>query len=238
MQSQRATSTRTAEVTGQRNVATSNPQLPTPALLNPVLQLQQTFGNQAVQRLLRSRVIQARLNISQPGDPFEQEADRVAEKVMRMPAPAVQRACAPCSSGGSSCPKCEAEKEKLVQRRVEHSTDNIGASVPDNFLQNLGPGQPLDVSTRAFFEPRFGHDFGGVRVHTSPRAAESASVVNHALATILAESGCTPARARQSRRAWSTPLRTQWVTKSCSAPDSMRRTAQASGHSWRTNSST
>ena len=108
MQSQRATSTRTAEVTGQRNVATSNPQLPTPALLNPVLQLQQTFGNQAVQRLLRSRVIQARLNISQPGDPFEQEADRVAEKVMRMPAPAVQRACAPCSSGGSSCPKCEA----------------------------------------------------------------------------------------------------------------------------------
>jgi len=147
-------------------------------LLNPVLQLQQTFGNQAVQRLLRSRVIQARLNISQPGDPFEQEADRVAEKVMRMPAPAVQRACAPCSSGGPPCSKCESEQEKLVQRRVEPSTDSVQASVPDNFLHNLGPGQPLDLSTRAFFEPRFGHDFGGVRVHTSPRAAESASVVN------------------------------------------------------------
>jgi len=178
MQSQRATTTRAAEASSQKNAGASNVQLPITAPLNPILQLQQTLGNQAVQQLLRSRMLQAKLSISQPGDPFEQEADRVAEKVMRMPAPAVQRACAPCSSGGSSCPKCESEEEKLVQRRVEPSTDSMDASVPDNFLQNLGPGQPLDLSTRAFFEPRFGHDFGGVRVHTGPRAAESAREVN------------------------------------------------------------
>lgn len=35
-------------------------------------------------------------------------------------------------------------------------------------------GQPLDTPTRAFMEPRFGHDFGKVRVHTDARAAESA----------------------------------------------------------------
>src|SRR3954452_15766007 len=40
------------------------------------------------------------------------------------------------------------------------------------------PGQPLDAATRAFFEPRFGHDFGHVRVHTDARAAESAASVN------------------------------------------------------------
>ncbi len=41
--------------------------------------------------------IQVKLEISQPGDPSEQEADRVAEQVMRMPepsAPILQRACA------------------------------------------------------------------------------------------------------------------------------------------------
>src|SRR5580704_13033564 len=27
-------------------------------------------------------------------------------------------------------------------------------------------GQPLDKKTRSFFEPRFGHSFGNVRVHT------------------------------------------------------------------------
>lgn len=55
---------------------------------HPILALQQTIGNQAVQRLLQSSQIQAKLKISQPGDPFEQEADRVADTVMRMPEPA------------------------------------------------------------------------------------------------------------------------------------------------------
>lgn len=40
------------------------------------------------------------------------------------------------------------------------------------------PGQPLDATTRAIFEPRFGHDFSQVRVHTDTKAAESARAVN------------------------------------------------------------
>ena len=39
------------------------------------------------------------------------------------------------------------------------------------------PGQPLDAETRAFFEPRFGHDFSQVRVHTDAKAAESARAI-------------------------------------------------------------
>lgn len=39
-------------------------------------------------------------------------------------------------------------------------------------------GQPLDDATRAFMEPRFGHDFGAVRVHTDSQAAESAEAVS------------------------------------------------------------
>jgi hypothetical protein len=40
------------------------------------------------------------------------------------------------------------------------------------------PGQPLDASTRAFMEPRFGHDFSHVRVHTDAKAAESSQSVD------------------------------------------------------------
>jgi len=40
------------------------------------------------------------------------------------------------------------------------------------------PGRPLDASTRAFFEPRFGHAFGNVRVHADGKAGESARAVN------------------------------------------------------------
>jgi hypothetical protein len=55
--------------------------------------LQRTIGNQASQRLARSNVgfdfakiaIQPRLKINQRGDVYEQEADRIAERIMRMP---------------------------------------------------------------------------------------------------------------------------------------------------------
>jgi hypothetical protein len=39
-------------------------------------------------------------------------------------------------------------------------------------------GQPLDPKTRTFFESRFGHDFGSVRVHTDAKAVDSAQAVN------------------------------------------------------------
>ena len=76
--------------------------------------------------------IQAKLTVNQPGDRYEQEADRVAEQVMRMPGPAVmgaasreadgppglQRKCATCASGQGICSKCSAEEqEETLQRK-------------------------------------------------------------------------------------------------------------------------
>lgn len=45
-------------------------------------------------------------------------------------------------------------------------------------------GQPLDPATRALMEPRFGHDFGRVRVHANGRAAESAAAVDAVAYTV------------------------------------------------------
>ena len=93
--------------------------------------MQWALGNQAVQRLLRSGVIQAKLKIGQPGDRYEREADRVAELVMRMPdsevsgtsevPPKVQRKCATWVSGHGLCPNC-AEEEEVIQRKPLAST--------------------------------------------------------------------------------------------------------------------
>ena len=63
--------------------------------LDHVLYLQRTIGNQAVQRLIRSGALQAKLRIGQLRDKYEQEADRVADAVMRMPEPGVQRQAEP-----------------------------------------------------------------------------------------------------------------------------------------------
>src|SRR5215472_3873218 len=48
--------------------------------------VQQSAGNLAIQRLFNSGLIQAKLSISQPNDPYEQEADRIADQVIATPA--------------------------------------------------------------------------------------------------------------------------------------------------------
>lgn len=133
-------------------------------------------------RCQRTLPVQMKLSVSQPGDLYEQEADRVAEQVMRMPEPKLQRACAPCAAGGSPCPKCAAEEEVSVQRKTASlSASPENSSVQEDFLADLGPGLPLDDATRGFMESRFGYDFGQVRVHADEKAARSTEAV-HALA--------------------------------------------------------
>lgn len=60
--------------------------------------LPQTVGNLAMQRLLHTGVIQAKLRVSHPGDAAEQEADHIAEQVVSSaPLKRVQRKCAACA---------------------------------------------------------------------------------------------------------------------------------------------
>jgi len=58
--------------------------------IDQILHLQRTIGNQAVQGLFKSGVIRTKLKIGQPNDIYEQEADRVADEVMRMSEQTVQ----------------------------------------------------------------------------------------------------------------------------------------------------
>jgi hypothetical protein len=53
--------------------------------------LQHGIGNRTLQKMLAAGAIQPSLRIGQPNDEYEQEADRVAEQVMRMPEPGLQR---------------------------------------------------------------------------------------------------------------------------------------------------
>ena len=144
---------------------------PPPQPLHPVLQLQRALGNQAVLRL------QAKLTVNQPGGPDEQEADRVASQVMRMPVRGIQRAC-DCGGDGGECPDCKAKSAEEVQRAAVPEAGEAAADVPPVVHDVLrSSGQPLDPAFRSSFEPRFGQDFGGVRVHTGPQAAAAAESI-------------------------------------------------------------
>src|SRR6266516_5474528 len=81
------------------------------------------------------------------------------------------------TSGEEDCTSSSKKREGTLQRAAVNAASTPAVpSIVHDVLNS--PGQPLDASTRAFMEPRFGHDFSGVRVHTDARAAESAKSVN------------------------------------------------------------
>jgi hypothetical protein len=152
-----------------------------------LLALQQTHGNRYVQRVVAG--IQAKLKVGQSGDIYEQEADRVADAVMRMPEPGVQRQTEEEEELILTKPLTE-QITPLVQRLVEEEEEEflqakelsgqtleISPNLEARINAIRGGGQPLPASTRTFFEPRFGYDFSKVRVHTDAHG----DMLNHAL---------------------------------------------------------
>lgn len=81
--------------------------------------------------------------------------------------------------------ECEESRKKRLslQRSVANQTEPAGVSPIVHEVLN-SQGQPLDTTTRAFMEPRFGHDFGRVRVHSNSKATESARAVNSLAYTV------------------------------------------------------
>lgn len=68
-------------------------------------------------------------------------------------------------------------KEQFLQRKASNEAEPSRVPpIVDEALRS--PGQPLDATTRAFMEPRFGHEFSRVRVHADEKAGESAQAVN------------------------------------------------------------
>ena len=158
-----------------------------------ILFLQRTAGNQAVSRLMKSKALQAKLRIGQPGDKYEQEADRVADAVMRMPEPEMQRQVEEEQEEETFQTKPlvdqitpliqrqveeEEEEEMLQAKSTEDATPEVSNDLESQINAIKGGGRPLAESERAYFEPRFGADFSRVRVHTGAQAAESARAVN------------------------------------------------------------
>ncbi len=147
--------------------------------------------------------VQTKLTVSQPDDPYEREADQIADRVMRMTEPQADNFSNPIASIRPlaiqrKCGSCGPEQEELTAQRKcacgeiaevspkRKKQGGIEAQCFPSFqmLATLGAGQPLDPAARLFFEPRFGRDFGDVRVHTGVAAAGAAKSIGARAFTI------------------------------------------------------
>ena len=216
-----------------------------------------TLGNQArLRRLAAPRAPPSGLRIGAADDPLEREADAVADRVMRMPAPPPLQHAADRGTLRRACAACE---EEALRREPAASFAGAAAAPPLVGHTLRAAARPLDPAARAFFEPRFGRDFSAVRVHDDAGAAASARSVDalaytvasdivfdagqyrphdpegrrllaHELAHVVQQGGAAPssATAAPTLRRASAPLLQRKMRKGCFAPSLVVDVATAS----------
>lgn len=143
---------------------------------------------------LGAPAVQAKLTIGEAGDPLEREADEVAAAVLASDEECPSISCAsanwrplqrtPISPYDDDDIQVEPASEEEEQEAAMVQTKAIGPSVPahGDFATGVralhGSGRALPGSLRASLEPRFGYDFGKVRVHEGGAAAHLAASIN------------------------------------------------------------
>ena len=110
--------------------------------------LHHQIGNQASMRLSDGTILQPKLTVSQPDDPLEKEADRIADEVMRMP--------------------------DLLHKE----DDSSPIKGMDTKIHSFGRGHPIPKHELDFFESRFNQDFSEVRLHNNGHANKFAESLN------------------------------------------------------------
>ncbi len=108
--------------------------------------------------------VQPKLTVGPANDTYEQEADRVADQIMRMPDVMAQ---------------ADEEEEELIKPKIQRVSvqSDFGFDPGPDFQLSQGGGQGLSPSTRDFMETRFGTSFGQVRIHNDHAAQQSAAQI-------------------------------------------------------------
>lgn len=133
--------------------------------------------------------IQTKLTVNTPGDPYEQEADAIAYRVMVMKdSPVsrlgVRRGCVSCAGSDQFALHriSKVERDTIPDRfQSETHEDNMivqlhtrdSSMEPGTTTSELTcGGSPLPEATRQFYEARMGYDFSAVSLHLSDRASQ------------------------------------------------------------------
>lgn len=146
------------------------PQPASTGMHGDVLNLQRSAGNRAVNEALKSGAvnsgpIQGKLTISQPGDRYEQEADRIADAVMASPRQMADANLEQTGRGGAT------EEANRMPWNLPALASKTQAQIHSVIRSG---GEPLAGEARSFMESRLGQDFSQVRIHRSALAGDLA----------------------------------------------------------------
>ena len=174
-----------------------------------MLQMQRQYGNRYVQRVMelsrqgggeaeatpeveaatreahpsllnRLLPIQPKLTMGEPGDPYEQEADEIASRVVRHQEQMAQ------SQGSKFISPESMTVQPMLQRQLTSFPEqeeeqlqakgdgisNVMPSLEERITAKAGTGQSLPEPVQRQMEASFNARFDSVRIHTDPEAAE------------------------------------------------------------------
>ncbi len=125
-------------------------------------------------------VARPKLRIGPIDDPLEREADRIADAVVAGRPIGPIGGASPSGAAQRKCAECEAEGEEALQRKSSDgaSAEHLPRQAAEAAAQAVAHGgTPLTSEQRAYFEPRFGRDFSGVKSDLHGQAASAAEGV-------------------------------------------------------------
>lgn len=163
-------------------------------LYHPMFQrIQNNFSPHSTLLKHRRGNVQAKLEIGPVNDPYEQEADAMADHVMQSTPltktqavgisamgsqPPIQRAAAHESPSLSDVQVVEEENGGTVQRRQKPGQQAGGSTLSQSALQHgASVGTSLPPSTRNWMEQRMNANFANVRIHHGEAAAQYSDAI-------------------------------------------------------------
>lgn len=117
--------------------------------------------------------IQTKLTVGSPDDPLEEEADSMADQVMRMPDNSfIQRRCHECEKEDEVQNKSSSDKALPSIQKKGAGNSSVSEATSGSIRATLGFGSRLDKQTNNFMSQRFGHNFNDVKIHNDGHAAQ------------------------------------------------------------------
>jgi hypothetical protein len=136
------------------------------------------------QTFFGTAVIQPKLEIGEPDDPYEKQADRVADAVVRMPdaSQPVQRQeteeeeelqMKRETTLQRKCKECEEEENLQRKSNISAESGNtVSEPISTQLRANSGKGNQLPLSVQSEMRQKIGADFSGVSIHTGSDASQ------------------------------------------------------------------
>ncbi len=156
---------------------------PTAATLQPTTLVQPSFFKESKKDFLSPAFLQPKLSINTIDDPYEREADTVAEQVVNGNTSTIQRKCSTCAEEEKIQRQTEevpVEEEEKDDRNVSIQTRRSEAQikpaaqsfVAEHLSTTRGNGQPIPETVRTPVEAQMGADFRHTRIHTDHTATQ------------------------------------------------------------------